>query len=277
MAATDLEYTHPTDDLARSTDPTSVSGTVASGYSLENLGNEDPAHPCKWDSTTMRIAWDFGSAVAPKLVVLVHHNVASGLTGVKFEMNGSNSWGSPAYSKEFPAASYHLDRFPLNLHVDLRTDAPSYRYASLAVTNANTVPLAIGEVIIATAIRSLDGTIQFDSEDDESHPLVEHQTDVGVSTIYRHGTRLRWVRGDKVVAATDAANIRTWNRASLGRGLPFIIWPKTAEDECWYVRWESDKLPRTYLAPDPAGGFISRYRLAFSEVSRGLYPTPSAV
>jgi hypothetical protein len=274
MADTDnLWYCLPSDDIAVGETPTLVSGTQATGYPPENVGNEDPAYPFKVDSTTFRLVWDFGSAVAPKLVVLAHHNFAPGLTGVRFQMNATDVWTAPSFSAEFPAASYHLDKFPLTLHLDLRSSAPSYRYASLVVTSANTVNCAIGEVIISTAIRMLDGTVQFDSEEDEDHPLVEHQTDVGVSTIYRHGTRLRWLRGDKVVEATDAAAIRTWTRASLGRGLPFVVLPHLAETEAWYVRWENGKVPRTYIGPD----LISRYRLAFAEVSRGLYPTPSAV
>jgi hypothetical protein len=274
-ARTALEYTHPADDLAAAVTPTLASGTAATGYDVERAGNGDPAYPFKTNETTFRLVWDFTAAVTLEFVLLVHHNFAAALAGVVFQMNGSNVWTAPAFSRAFTIAPYHEDAFPVNAWLDLRDAAPSYRYASLAVTTANVVPCAIGEVVLARQLRAIYGTFAVDVEEAESHPLVENKTDVGVSTIYAHGTRWRWLRGQVAPQEADiAVNIRAWNRATLGRGKPFVVWPHLEDDdEPLYVRWEKEELPRARIAPDG----ISRYQLAFEEVSRGLRPTPAAV
>jgi len=286
MSDRDLEYAHPSDDLSRLFTATLTAGSQASGaYTPAELRNDNPAHPFKADSTTFRLLWDFGSAVPVEYVVLVHHNFTPGLTGVTFAMGSTGATSS--FTRSFTIRSYHEDLFPVNEHLDLRDVTPTYRYASLEVSSANVVPCALGKFPILTRVRALDGHLLVEStpEDDEAHPLVEHKTDVGVSTIYSHGTRLRWLRGDKIQQDSDAVALRSWNRATQGRSIPFVLIPHTLNDhaaatsplveqeEAWIARWEDQNLPRTYIGPD----LLSRYRLKFEEVSRGLRPTPAAV
>lgn len=269
----DFQYTHPADNIAGAVTPTLSSGTTASGYSVANLSDNDPSKPWKASTTTFRLVWDWGSAQTVKVVALIHHNLQASLSGVKFEMNAADSWGAPSFSQTLTVPAYHEDDFPANVYADISATSPSYRYGSLAVTSANIVACSIGELVISTGLRSLTGCLMVDASDDEEHPIVEHRTDVGVSTIYAHGTRWRWVRGDKVQAATDAQKIRALNRASQGRSLPFVILPHLQNDEPFFVRFEKTTLPRTYMD----NAWVSRYRLEFEEVSRGLIPTPSAV
>jgi hypothetical protein len=95
-----------------------------------------------------------------------------------------------------------------------------------------------------------------------------------VSTIYAHGTRWRWIRGDVTQTIITAELLRSWNRATQGRGKPCVIWPHLdAVDEPLFVRWEKEQLPRARIGPEGE----SRFRLGFEEVSRGLKPTPAAV
>jgi hypothetical protein len=276
MSDRDLEYAYPGDDLSRSTVATLTSGTQAAGYEPVRLTNDDPSYPFKTDSTTFRLLWDFGAPRPIAYVCLVHHNFFPGLGGVTFALGTTAA--TTDVVRTFTIRDYAPDRFPTNEHLDLRP-AGSYRYASLSVTSPNVVPCAIGKVPILTTVRALDGTLMLESEEDESHPLVEHQTDLGVSTIYAFGTRRRWLRGDKIQKASDAAAIRAWNRASGGRAIPFVLIPHIfpegdpSGDEAWLCRWEQDRLPRTYLDTQ----LDSRYRLQFEEVSRGLRPTPAAI
>lgn len=276
MSDRDLEYAYPADDLSRSTVATLTSGTQAAGYEPVRLTNDDPSYPFKVTTTTFRLLWDFGTPKPIAYVCLVHHNLIPGLSGVTFAQGSTAA--TTDVSHAFTIRGYGEDRFPTNEHLDLRP-AVSYRYASLSVSSANTVPCAIGKVPILTTVRALDGTLMLESEDDESHPLVEHQTDLGVSTIYAFGTRRRWLRGDKIQASGDAAAIRAWNRATGGRATPFVLIPHIFPDgdptneEAWLCRWEEDRLPRTYLDTQ----LLSRYRLQFEEVSRGLRPTPAAI
>jgi hypothetical protein len=278
MSDRDLEYAHPGDDLSRTTTATLTSGTQATGYEPVRLTNDDPSYPFKVDTTTFRLLWDFGTPRPIAYVLLVHHNFMPGLTGVTFALGSTSA--TTDYTQTFTIRAYGEDRFPTNEHLDLRADGPPvYRYASLSVTTANTVPCAIGKVPILTTVRALDGALLLEPDDDESHPLVEHQSDLGVSTIFSFGTRRRWLRGDKIQEASDAAAIRAWNRATYGRGLPFVLIPHVFPDgdpsgeEAWICRWEDENLPRTYMDMS----LRSRFRLKFEEVSRGLRPTPAAI
>lgn len=276
----DLEYAHPSDDLSRAFTPTLISGSQASGYEPVRLTNDNPAYPFKVDSVRFRLVWDFDTAVPVEYVMLVHHNFSAGLSGVTFAMGATSS--TTAFSRDFTIRDYHEDDFPVNEHLDLRDVTPTYRYASLELTADNIVNCALGKCPILTTVRALDGNLLLDGspEDDEDHPIVEHNTDAGVATIYSHGTRRRWLRGDKLQVDSDARLMRSWNRATQGRSTPFVLIPHvitedgtTADEESWIARWEDSRLPRTYIGPD----LLSRSRLKFEEVSRGLKPTPSAV
>jgi len=272
--ADSLLYTHPEDNIAGRVVPTLTTGTVASGYQIAYLYDSDPSNPFKTVGTTFRLVWDFGVATLVKGVALIHHNFVAGLSGVFFQMHTANVWTSPAFSHVLVPPAYLLDQFPVNVFGDFRTLLPTYRYASLAVTVANVVSCSIGEFLILSELRSIDGFTMSSSDDQEDHPIVEHKTDVGVSTIFLHGTRLRWFRGNVLQGKTTADNIRNWGRATYGRGLPFLIVPLTYSDaEPWLVRWEDGKINRHY---HESKGY-STYSLAFEEISRGLKPTPSAV
>lgn len=285
MSSADLEYGHPGDDLARAFTSTLTAGSQATGYGPERLADDDPSYPFKVDSATFRLLWDFGQATLVEYALLVHHNFLPGLGGVFFAMGSTTA--TTDFSREFIIRDYHEDLFPVNEHLDLRDVSPIYRYASLEVSSANIVDCSLGAFPMLTQVRTLDGHLLLDStpQEDEEHPLVEHRTDVGVSTIYAHGTRLRWLRGEMLQTDANAAQIRSWNRATLGRGLPCTLIPHilndhapvtspvTVQEESMIVRFEDPKLPRSYVGPD----LLSRYRLGFEEVSRGLIPTPSAV
>lgn len=268
-----LEFSYPADDLAAQVAPIVTIGTAAALYPVANLSDGDPAHPFKVNETTFRLVWDYGVPVSPKFAMIVHPNFTDGLTGVKYQGNSSSDFSAPAYEIEFPAATYHEDDFPANLGVDMRDDDPSFRYWSLVNTVANVVPVSVGLFVVSSNVRALDGRFVASAGDDEDHPLVENRTDVGVSTIYIHGTRLRWLRGDVVEQATNALAIRSWNRATSGRGLGFMLLPHLDGDEPWFVRFEKTNQARSYLGT----GLDSRFNLAFEEMPRGLKPTPSAV
>lgn len=278
MGSRDLEYAHPADDISRRVTATLSSGTQAELYEPVNLTDDDPSHPFKVETTTFRLVWDLLVDTRVQFVLLVHHNFRAGLTGVRFAMGATSATAD--FSRDFTIRDYHEDDFPVNEHLDLRDVDPTYRYASLEVTAPNSVTCSLGAFPMLETVRGLDGTLMLDADDDERHPVVRHATDVGVETTYAHGTRLRWLRGDKIAETGDAAAIRSWNRASFGSGVPFVVIPHIETDadagaveEAWLVRWEDDNLPRTYIGPD----LMSRWRLKFFEKGRGLKPTPSAV
>ncbi len=275
----DLEYAYPGDDLSRAFTATLTSGSQEVGYEPVRLTNDDPSYPFRASTTTFRLLWDFGTATRVQYVLLVHHNFIAGLAGVTLAMGSTTATSD--FSRTFTIRAYHKNDFPQNEALDLRDVDPSYRYLSLALTSANSVAAALGKIAILSTVRSLDGNLLLNTEETAAHPIVEHQTDVGVSTIYAHGTWLRTLSGEKIQEASDAAAIRDWNEATRGRSLPFVLIPHLepdaaagTEEEAWLVRWTDNVLPRIYLIPDLG---LSHYLLKFSEVSRGLKPTPSAV
>lgn len=276
MSATDLEYTHPSDNLAGTVTPTLVAATEATGYEIAHLYDNDPAYPFKTVETSFRLVWNFGSPVTPALVALIHPNFSTGAV-VDLEMNSVDDWYLPNYSRPFPAATYHEDDFPANLHLDLRASPMTGQYLSIVVSTPSSVACSIGEIVIASQIRFLDGRFQRDAEEDETHPLISHATDVGVKTKYSHGTRLRWVRGDHIHEAADDAKIRSWNRAAQGTALPFLLLPHLRVEEVWLCCFETLPLTSRYLGGGSAAPFVTSTRLNFEEVARGLKPTPSAV
>lgn len=270
----DLEYTHHADDIASRATWTLVSGTAATQYPLANLFTDDPSFPFKANETTVRFEGDFGVPVSPLLAVLVNPNFTPGLLGVMLE-GSADAFATTPFSQEFPAASYWENDFPLNLHLDLRVAAPSYRYWAVEVTVANGVTLSIGEFILATDIKVLQGSLIIDDgvSEDEDHPQNEHATDAGIYTINSHGTWIRKLRG--VVKQDDAnsTKIRAWNRSSFGRAKPCVLLPHLDPEHVEYVRFGSTKLTRTYIG----GMYRSRFELEFERLSVGLKPTPSAV
>ena len=147
--AENLEYTYPGDELVAVADTITLTvGTPATGYGTDKLSNFYPDDPFKVESTTFRIVLDFGSAVAPKLAAVIHHNLVPGYDDLFLQGNATNVWTSPSFSQAFAAASYLGDDFPVNLSMDLRTTSPSYRYWSLAATTANSVNISIGEFLL---------------------------------------------------------------------------------------------------------------------------------
>lgn len=269
-----LRYTHPIHNLAARFTPTLVSGTAATGYEIGWLSDNKPARPFKFNETTFRILYDFLTPMPVSLVALIHANAEEALTGLTFQMGATAATSD--FSETLIVGPYHEDKFPKNTHADLTDDVPTYRYAAFESSDPNVVAWAIGELLMYEQTFDLDGSFLLGSnQDDEDHPLVVHTTDVGVETTFLYGTRLRELSGRVVTKSqTTGAQIRSWNRAALGSGLPFALLPPDLnDDELWFVKFKNSNLPREYFL---ANG-ISAFNLAFKEVSRGLYPTPSAV
>jgi hypothetical protein len=277
MSLLDLEYALPTDDLKRITGSWQlVTGSTDLGYGLERLCNDDPAFPTKFSDATFRIARDYGAPVAPKYAALIHANLQPGYHSMVLQGHTSNVWTAPAFSVTFPTMEYQENGFPLNLGIDLREAAPSYRYWSLAATVANGVPIAIGLFIMVDTVRALDGhfLLSANPQDDEDAPSNRHVTDAGVESTLSFGTRLRWLRGEKLSETNEGAALLSWHRAAAGDAGRFLLLPHMEENEPWFARFASSKLPRTHRMPN---NLLYGVRLEFAEISRGLKPTPSAV
>jgi hypothetical protein len=289
MAATDLEYTLPTDELPATW--TLTNGVAAAGYLPAALTNDNPADPYKVDSTYIRLVTDLGTARPVAVAALIHPNFAPGfgpvlLQGGHLATAGNLGSFTADVTVPFQTPAYGPDQFPYNLAADLRPAAPSYRYWSLVTGDGtssgpqNTVPISLGELKLYTAVHALDGSLGLDLSpvEEEGYPLIDHATDGDVTMVYPLGTKRRWLRGGVVQFAAAAPAVQAWYRSARGRCDPFVLLVTDAEGgpvplEPWFVRFESVTLGRALTY----GSVASTFELGFEEISRGLRPTPAAV
>lgn len=263
-------YCLPSDNLAPSATITARAGsTIDAAYPAANLVNINPAKPGKLAETSGGWVFDFGTAVTINLAAIIHHNIAAG-SNVRIQANSSDDWdGSPAtpFDVAFTIGTYREDGFPLNPWLDLTAlGAHSYRYWSIVVVTAQTNPVAIGEIVLATSARTFTKNLAPGLSDDEDHPIVEHRTDHGVSTVYDLGTTWRSWSGEMPVVSDAGVNaVRALARDARGRARPFVFIPDPAVNDAWYVRLGvSAQSVTRYLMN------VSQVPIAFQEVSRGL-------
>lgn len=113
----------------------SVNGPIwSSEYPLRNLVDGSSDQPCRFAWGTVQITLDLGAAVTPTLVGLLNHNIDTGrVIGITNEQGLNRGFGG---------------RDP-NCWIDLRGFPTTARYWTIAI-NDNTVPVSIGEIVIAT-------------------------------------------------------------------------------------------------------------------------------
>lgn len=279
----DLEYTHPSEEVRPTW--TLTNGVPAAGYTEAALTDDNPAAPYKVDSTYLRLVGDAGAAVPVSVAVIVHPNFDAGLGGILLEANNSGdfSGGAAVFSAPFTAPAWLSDDFPVNLVCDLRAlGSPAYRYWSIVtgdgtgLTDANSVPIALGEVKLYTAVHALDGSLVLDLQavEQEAYPVIDHVTEGDVTLVYPLGTKRRYLRGGVLQGGGAAVAVQQWWRAARGRSSPFLVFVTDAEgsevDEPWLCRFEAVGLDRAFTY----GSALSTFRIELEEVSRGLRPTP---
>jgi len=272
----DLEYTYPNEEVRPTW--TLTAGTAADGYTPAMLTDDNPAAPYKVDSTTLRVVGDAGAPTPVALAALVHPNLDTALGGIVLQGHTTSDFsGAVGVTVPFTAPAWLTDDFPGNLVCDLRAvGSPAYRYWSLAIPTANSVPIAIGELKLYTAVHALEGSLVLDLQatEQEAYPIIDHVTEGDVTLVYPLGTKRRYLRGGILQAGAAAVQLQQWYRAARGRSAPFLVLVTTAEgsevDEPWLCRFEQTGLDREFTY----GSAISTFRLALEEVSRGLRPTP---
>lgn len=271
--ADELKYLHPDDNLVASITPTISVGTAESGYGVDKLVDKDPSVPFRISGTTLRLIWDLGSTTSIGAFALAHHNLSASLSGVKFEVHSASDFTTPDHSFTLTVPAYQGE-WPTNIGAD-GTDLSGFsgRYVSFAVTSANAVNVSLGEIAIATSWRTLGRTLRLGADENLGHPISEHLTPLGASHRWQYGHRERAMAGEIALTSADSTKLRAWQEATKSRSVPSWIWPCGIEpDEPWYVLMGESSRVRTYHSQG-----LHVYRLGFTEVSRGLIPTPSAV
>ncbi len=281
-----LQYTWPDDDyipgIAASL---SFSGTADPEYLVEKLGNLDPSDPFKTPDTSVVVDGDLGEAKVIGLLAIVHSNFdpdggSPGL-GLELLLDDNASFTSP---ETFPLSvpPYQEDGHPGYIHLDFVAEGyglKTYRYFRVQNTNANSVSITMGALILCAGWRELPEDFQAEAVDDEDHPIVRNLSEGGgVPTKYAHEYRPMWFRGDVIdTTQDDDEAIRRWNRAAGGAFKPFLVHLHLPIDEPSYVFFENGRLPRKRKFRTEEGMVLNGYSLAFEEAGRGRPPEPSPV
>ena len=263
-----------TDNVARKATVSVVSGTVAAGYQLNWLTDDDPARPCKFNETSVTLLFDWTTPQRQDSVALIHANLAAGLS-VSYQCNATNSWGAPTLSTAVVIPSYRENKYPTNAYKDLTTVAgyssSGFRYGRLVISGTNPVAIALGEFLVIAPKREvewLDNKQKFNDE----RKIVSHETDAGVQTIFDLGVHIRRFEGSLTNRGNQRQELDSHWADTCGRSYPFLFIPNSLSGEPWLVRWQDPAKEDSFTSVG-----LSTLSCKLVEVGRGLYPTPSAV
>jgi hypothetical protein len=264
------------DNVARTATITITSGSIATGYLLSYLTDNDPSRPAKFNEATLTLLFDWGGAQRQDAVSLIHANLAAGLA-VRYQCNPTNSWTAPALDVSVVIPEYKVNKYPTNSYTNLvgqvGYQTAGYRYARLVVSGTNPVPIAIGELVIVSEIREIEWLANTQVYRDQ-RMTIDHSTDAGVTNTFDLGVNIRAFQGSTTNRpAQKAALDRHWQDAR-GRTFPFLFVPNALGDppEPWLARWLDPVKEDSYIVPG-----ITTLTLKLVELGRGLYPTPSVL
>lgn len=261
-----VQYLRPGDNVAAAATITVETGTADDGYPADNLVDLNPGKPARLVETSGAWLFDFGAAQSLDLVALIHHNLDAGLD-VRIQGNDTDDWTTPALDEAITIPAAAADGYPVCPFLDLTAITPrSYQFWRLVVVDANAAPVAIGEVILGETIRELTVNVNWGARESEDRLIIEHTTDMGVSTIYDLGVRQRVFEGDVDTTDAGAAELRDLVRAARARVDPWLFIPDPDVNDAWFVRFADAKALRRTMV------FIDSNQLPFvvEEVSRGL-------
>ncbi len=262
-----IKYLRPSDNVAGLVTPTASAADAT--YPATFLVDLNGAKPAKLTTTTGTWSWDFGVGLQRvDCVALIHHNLTAGLE-VRIQSSAVSNFSALQVNTTITIPAYRSDGFSISPWLDItgvaNYSASGHRYWRINVVGTNAAPVAIGEVILGSTLRTLEVNLSWGATDWEDHPITEHRSDFGVSTIYDFGTFWRTLSGE--VDTTDAgwSSIQEFARAARNRARPFLLIPDPAVNDAWFCRFAETRITR-------AQTFLNRNQvpLVFEEVARGL-------
>lgn len=264
-------YARPDDDLCAAS-PTVTASAADTDYPAANLISENAGKPAKLTTTTGNWVLDFGAAVVPVMAILVYQYIDAGLE-VRIQGNAADSWGSPSYNQQITIPAKRKDgpstqRWTNNAVLTI-AGSPSYRYWRLVVVGTNSQVIAVGRLLLLSAIRATAFLLDSGINQSDDAGEIAQITELGVETFYVLGGPRRSVSGVCMATDTSASGIiaaddfRALHEACQGRSSPFVLIPFSAEP--WLVRFESGSRTRSHR-----DGGLQDWPFAVREVSRGL-------
>jgi len=263
-------YALPADDLA----PTAIAVTASAedaGYPADLLIDPNPAHPAKLTTTSGTWVLEFAAPIAPVAVALIYPQLDAGVLTM-IEGNTADTWGAPAFSQTIAIPGPHEDGASISPILEL-VGAPSYAFWRLRIAGTNSVPVAVGRLMLLGALRSFEDnatSVRWGVTEDEDYGIVEMATELGVETIYEVGNKRRELTGEMLLRPEGAEQFLTLRRSTRGRSEAWLLWPFEDENDVYLVRWSDRASLRRLDVPAVGGGYVQLFRVQVKEVSRGL-------
>ena len=265
-------YSRPSDNLLLTATISVNTGTGDTEYPAANINDLYPDSPAKLTTQTGSWVADLGSAQAPELVAIIHHNLDAALE-VRIQGHTSNAWGGPDVNQLFTIPARYTDSHPVNVWLDLATLIPvaatrTKRYWRLVVVGTNSAAVSIGEWRLESTKRTFGvRNIKKGSTRRLQIPSITHQTELRVRRSYDLGVTTRAVEVQLEATDTVRAEVDTWFRSARGGVYPFLIIPYETENDAWMVCFSETERPHIRRSTD-----LNEIAIAFEELSRGLYP-----
>lgn len=258
-------YALPLDDGAIDA---AVSGSAEdSDYLAENLVGRSAAglpgltasRPAKLTTTTGN--WTIDTLATSPFVAaaLINHTIDAGSTVVL----SANAGG---FTIPIPIPTHHEDGWSVSPFVIFPSAQP-YDDWILTISTPNSVPIAVGRLMLLTAIRDLENDVRWGVEEAEEHAIIVQPTELGVETIYELGGKQRAFSGELALRDTTgtAQSLITLMRSAHGRVYPWLLIPDVDVNDAWLVRFDENRWSRVRENPNHN---IFPFRV--KEVARGL-------
>lgn len=235
-----VAYARPSDDVSPSAAWTLTAGTPDSANPVTTLGNRRPEKPFKAGSTSATARATFGAPVTLVAIAILNHNLAGAASVVLTSGDGlSVSLTVPA---NVGGQSVH---FLTDLTAEPVLERTSTTF-DLAVTTNALGNVAIGEVLLLTAVRDLwvswGQTLQPDR-------LVVDQRTFGATSLLYNKRILSHRFTGTVEPAEYEAEMRTLEAEAEGPVHPWLLWPDVTTSRCHYVKFGAGTFKVTRQAP----------------------------
>lgn len=259
-------YCRPSENVAQYATVSAAAADPA--YPPENLVDRVPSRPAKLTDKNGDFIFAYTGPQRIDVASIIHANFDTGLT-VFLQGNATNAWGSPTFSCRFSIPQWQYG-YPVNPWLDLTTQ-PGYnpmgfQYWRISIA-LNSVPISIGEVVLASRKRQLQYSVRWGSTRVLKFPTVIHETDMEVRLMYGYGIQHRRLDATCDLSSTGETDFLAWVRDARGPLLPFLIVPDTEENDAWFGAFDTQESSVNRVN-------LNHFERTFTirEVTRGLAP-----
>lgn len=259
-----LIVAHPLENLLRSAlSVTVTTGTPLTDYPATKLYDGVWHGGLRVEGTDLDVEIELASAQSIAFAALLNSNVT---VAASLQAHTSASWGTPDVDLAFAVPTLTPDGFFSSPYLTPASAAKAF--IRLHITG-NDEPISIGELFIASTLRSLDLTFV--------HPGVTgalvggrtaYETPAGVMLAYERRTPVKEISGViRTNHTTERAVIEDLLAASRYGARPIPCVPRTDENDAWMAWLLSDRVPQNAVGIGP---HLYDHQIGLSMCARGL-------